>query len=76
MKTTCDICKIGTDDLGFDDVHGAMKASTFLYAFMCADCRQMNDGFWNLSGVAIKAEMEISMNRRYFNRIRKEINNV
>jgi hypothetical protein len=53
-----------------------MKASSFLYAFLCADCRAVNDGFWNLSGIAIKAEMEISMNRRTFNRIRKEIHNV
>lgn len=74
MKTTCDVCKIGTYDLGFDDVHKGMQASSFLYAFLCSDCRQINDAFWNLSGIGMRIEMEISTNRRTFNRIRRELN--
>lgn len=75
MKTTCDVCKIGSDDLGFDDVHKGMQASSFLYAFLCSECRHINDAFWNLSGVVLRVELEIVTNRRTFNRFRREMRN-
>lgn len=75
MNTTCDVCKVGTDDLGFDDVHKGMQASSWLYAFLCDKCRFINDSFWNLSGVRMRAELEIVTNRRTFNRFRKEVRN-
>lgn len=73
MKLTCDICKTEDQDLLWDDIHGALGGG---YAFLCTRCYLINDGFWNLSGVAMKAEMEMSTNRRTFNRIRKELHNV
>lgn len=76
LNTTCDVCKTGTDDLGFDDVHKGMQASSWLYAFLCRECREINDAFWNLSGVSLSVELEITMNKRAFNRHRKELRNV
>lgn len=74
LPTTCDICKFGTDELGFDDVHKGMNAPTWLYAFMCKECRAINDAYWRMAFVSMKAEMEISMNRRTFVRMRKNVN--
>lgn len=68
MKLTCDLCKIETDDVRFDDIHGAMGGS---YAFICAGCYQINDKFWELSGVIITAELEITMVKRALRRIAK-----
>lgn len=73
MNLTCDFCNFEFKLLGFDDAHGAMGGA--MYGFFCEQCYKINDLYWLMSGVAIKAEMEISMNRRYFNRIRKELRN-
>jgi len=74
MRTTCDFCFIKTNLLSFDDSHPAMGG--YMYGFFCALCYEINDKYFLLDGVWLKAELEISMNRRYFNRIRKELNNV
>lgn len=60
MKTTCDICKVGTRDLGFDDVHGSMHSPTWMYAFMCRECRAVNDAFWELSVIQTRIKLAIS----------------
>ena len=73
LPTICDICKFGTEELGFDDVHKGMNAPTWLYAFMCKECRAINDGFWTLAGVSMRVEMEISMIKRAFRRNREEL---
>ena len=70
MKTTCDVCKVGSDDLGFDDVHKGLNSPSWLYAFLCRECRAVNDAFWALSGVKYHAEMEIQMMKRAFRRMK------
>lgn len=75
LNTTCDVCKTGTDDLWFQIVT-FMQSSSWLYAFLCRECREINDAFWNLSGVSLSVELEITMNKRAFNRHRKELRNV
>lgn len=74
MQKTCDFCQIETNNLGFDDAHGAMDGA--MYGFFCDLCYKINDLHWQITGIRLKAELEITMNRRAFNRMRKEIKNV
>jgi hypothetical protein len=70
VNTTCDFCKIESKVLGFDDAHGSMGGA--MYGYFCEHCMKINDLYWQMNGVMIRCEMEISTNRRYFNRIKKE----
>jgi hypothetical protein len=74
VELTCDFCKEEDQDLVWDDIHG-MFSPGVMYMFLCKNCATINDAFWQISGIKIKAGMEISMNRRAFNRTREEIKN-
>ena len=75
MTLTCDFCKEEDQDLVWDDIHG-MFSPGVMYMFLCKNCAKINDGFWQLDCVNMHINMEIATNRRYFNRIRKELRNV
>lgn len=70
MVVTCDICKFAVNEISFDDVHGAMNSPSTMYAFMCNECRAVNNAHWRLSSIAMRVEMEISMMKRAFRRIK------
>lgn len=71
MIFTCDFCKAEVEHLEFDDAHGKMGGA--MQGFFCEFCLKINDFHWLMSGLKIKADMEIQMNNRAFNRARKEL---
>lgn len=70
----CDFCKFESEYLFAVDAHGAMGKGS-MYAFLCHLCQTVNDAYWKLSGISMTTELVITMNRRAFNRYRKEFKN-
>lgn len=75
MKLTCDFCKEEDNDLVWDDTH-VMFSNHVMNLFLCKLCAKVNDMFWKFESIKMGFRMEIATNRRTFNRLRKEINNV
>jgi hypothetical protein len=70
MIQTCDVCKIETDDIRFDDMCGAFSGA---YGYLCKHCYALNDTIWKFQGIKTAIQMEMQMNRRAFRRMRNEI---